>query len=123
MDLTHDDHEYLDATYPSNWRLLSSDGRSGLVIRGFPVPPGYTLPRSDLMVIIPSGYPGTPLDMFYFRSPLTMSTNASIANVIDESHFGSHWQRWSRHYQWIPGEDNLVTHLEFVVEQLQREVR
>lgn len=123
MDLTQDDHEYLDATYPSHWNRLSSDGKAGIVIRGFPVPPGYTLPRSDLMIIVPSGYPGTPLDMFYFRPPLAKSSSASIGNVVDENHFGCSWQRWSRHYQWIPGEDNLVRHLEFVVRQLQQEIR
>ena len=59
--LQPEDIEYLDANYPGLWRLTSTqsgEAAVGLIIEDFPLPSGYTLTASVLMVIIPNGYPG-----------------------------------------------------------------
>ena len=118
-----EDVEYLNSNYPSQWRKITEGtGKNGLVIEAFSVPSGYNETQTKLLVLIPNGYPGAALDMFYFSPPLAKSDGSSIAQLAMETHFGENWQRWSRHYDWIAGEDSLIRHIEFVWYQLQREI-
>ena len=122
-ELPVEDLEYLDGNYPSKWKKVSEGGgKFGLIIESFPVPEGYTIGESVLMVLIPSGYPGSQLDMFYFSPPLSKLNGSSIRTLASETHFGRVWQRWSRHYTWQPGEDNIVSHIEYVKNELRNEV-
>ena len=122
-DLLPEDNEYLEANHRGRWRkLLEGSTKRGLLIQGFPLPRGYTSPHSDSMILVPHGYPGEPLDMFYFEPPLAKADGTALGAIAWEEHFGRTWQRWSRHYRWAPGSDNLVTHIEFIVNQLRSEV-
>ena len=122
--LRSEDVEYLEGNYPSKWEKISEgNGKYGLLIRDFPLPGGYTVEESTLMVLIPSGYPGSRLDMFYFDPPLSRSDGSAIARTEPiEVHFARQWQRWSRHYDWQPGIDDLVRHIEYVRNELKKEV-
>lgn len=123
-ELPPEDTQYLKANYPSKWRkLVEGNGKYGLLIEDFPIPKGYTLERSTLMVLIPSGYPGSGLDMFYFCPPLGKLDSSPIGGLSSETHFGQTWQCWSRHYPWTPGEDFLFKHIEYVIEELHTGVR
>ena len=94
-ELLPEDTEYLEANYSSNWeKITEGNGKHGLLIREFPVPDGYTLAQATLMVLVPSGYPGSALDMFYFAPPLHKSNGATINKLAPEGHFGRTWQRW-----------------------------
>ena len=122
--LQSDDIEYLDANYSGRWSLTDSPSSAalvGLLIEDFPVPPGYTTATVTLMIIIPNGYPGAMLDMFYFDPPLQRSNGQAIAALASEHHFDRQWQRWSRHYNWQPGLDSLVTHIERAINLLSME--
>ena len=118
-ELLPEDVEYLNAHHRGRWRKeAEGDGKFGLVVCHFALPDGYAESETTLMLLVPSGYPGVPLDMFYLNPPIRRRDGAAIEALADETHFGVTWQRWSRHYQWTPGEDNLVTHLEYVKNQL-----
>ncbi len=122
-ELLEEDMEYLNAHYPSRWKKISGgNGKYGLIIEDFFLPDGYTAEKSTLMLLVPSGYPGSGLDMFYFDPPLDRSDGRGIGGLATENHFTRQWQRWSRHYQWNPGEDFLVKHIEYVINELQQEV-
>ena len=122
-ELLPEDLEYLEANYPAKWKQESEgNGKSGLLIEDFPVPSGYTEKKSTLMLLIPSGYPGAVLDMFYFAPPLNKSDGSAINALASETHFGRTWQRWSRHYTWKPGDDSVVKHIEYVKHELKNEV-
>ena len=123
-DLMSEDVEYLEGNYPSSWEKISEgNGKYGLLIRNFPLPGGYVVGESTLMVLIPSGYPGSGLDMFYFDPPLSRSDGSAIVGAEPmEIHFARQWQRWSRHYDWKPGIDDLVGHIEYVKNELKKEV-
>ena len=122
-DLLPEDKEYLDANHGGLWRkLLEGSSKRGLLIEGFPIPGGYTSQNSNLMILMPHGYPGEPLDTFYFEPPLSRADGKMLRQLMCEEHFGRPWQRWSRHYDWVPGSDNLVKHIGFVTEQLRSEV-
>lgn len=118
--LTDEEEEYLDTNY-SSWEYADEGGICGIVIRNFPVPSGYTPEKSDMMVIIPQGYPGATLDMFYFFPELHKTNGNAINALAHEMHFGITWQRWSRHYQWTPGQDDIISHIEFVKNVLRSE--
>ena len=120
--LLPEDVEYLNAHYPSLWRKdMEGEGKFGLFVCPYALPEGYAESETTLMVLVPSGYPGVPIDMFYLNPPIHRRDGAPINALADESHFGVTWQRWSRHYQWNPGEDNLVAHLEYVRHELESE--
>ena len=120
FNLLPEDEEYLNANFPSLWEYVTEGGKNGIIIREYPVPEDmYTASKSDLMIIIPTEYPTAALDMFYFCPPLTRNSGAGINAISIENHFGFTWQRWSRHYQWVPGECSIVTHISWVANQLR----
>ena len=121
--LPSEDSEYLAANHGDRWSIISEGpGKHGLLIEDFPVPEGYDRQTSTLMILLPSGYPGSALDMFYFDPPLARSDGTGINKLASESHFARSWQRWSRHYGWEAGVDSLVRHVEYVGRQLRSEV-
>ena len=71
------------------------------------------------MILVPAGYPASPLDMFYFDPPLGKADGTEAGELAIEEHFQRQWQRWSRHYQWTPGDDNLASHVEYVLNELR----
>lgn len=120
FELLPEDIEYLDANHQHRWcKLAEESGKYGLLIQGFDLPTGFVQSVSDLMVLVPAGYPASPLDMFYFDPPLASVNGIDAGALSIEDHFGRHWQRWSRHYEWRPGKDNLYRHIEYVWRELQ----
>ena len=123
-ELPSEDTEYLEANYPSKWdKVAEGNGKYGLLIADFPIPKGYAVEKCTLMVLVPSGYPGSMLDMFYCYPPLSKSDGSPINALASENHFGRTWQRWSRHYLWQPGIHSIITHIEWIKSQLIDEVR
>lgn len=119
FELLPEDIVYLDANHQDRWKKLSEgSGKYALLIECFSIPAGFVEPTSDLMVLIPTSYPASPLDMFYFNPPLSKVNGVDAGALAIEEHFGRSWQRWSRHYEWIPGQDSLYTHIEYVREEL-----
>ncbi|MCY4306283.1 MAG: hypothetical protein OXC62_16130 [Aestuariivita sp.] len=120
LELALEEIEYLDANHQGRWqRLDEGGGEYGLLIEGFAIPAGFNQSTADLMVLIPLGYPGTSLDMFYIDPPLSKKNGRDIKKISMEEHFARQWQRWSRHYDWSPGEDDLIRHIEYIRNELQ----
>ena len=115
FNFPREDIEYLDSNFQERWEMLEEgNGKYGLLIKGFPIPYGFSIETAYLMILVPISYPAAPLDMFYLDPPLTMTNGREIPAVVQESHFNRVWQRWSRHYDWQVGEDNLNRHIEYV---------
>jgi len=122
-ELPSEDVEYLDANFPSKWKKVTEGtGKHGLIVEDFTIPLGYTVSKSNLLVLIPVGYPGSALDMFYFLPHLHKSDETAIECLVAEVHFDENWQRWSRHYDWEAGVDSLAKHIQRVETNLSREV-
>lgn len=108
------------------WETVVDQGVCRLIIYEFPIENGYQTAIADLALRIEAGYPDTPLDMAYFHPPLERTDKRSVLATSTESIDGKMWQRWSRHRAgsdgWIPGVDDIATHLACIRIWLAREV-
>ncbi|MCZ0933409.1 MAG: multiubiquitin domain-containing protein [Oligoflexia bacterium] len=117
----NEDTEYLKVNFPK-WKRLIEESKKGLVILNYRLPEGYIPKKADLMVMIPDNYPTANIDMFYFSPDIKRKDGVAIGALNNETHFGRNWQRWSRHYNWRAGVDNIVTHISYVYNQLEFEI-
>jgi len=116
MFLPEFDREYLiSKEYQFEEKI--DTGRNGLIIRNYELPKGkYNQDRSDLLIIIPPGYPDTRPDMWYFFPAILLTPGNRPARQTQAtlSFEEKTWQRWSRHYpadQWRSGIDGIHTYL------------
>jgi hypothetical protein len=121
--LPEDDVTQLDIA-GGHWETISDNW---FLCHEFALPDGYNIALASVAVQVPNGYPTSPLDMAFFYPWLQLRSGRTIpcadkGVLID----GKKWQRWSRHYTpqnpWLPGEYNIVTHLQLVRAWLEREV-
>lgn len=88
-----------------------------IVVRGLPVPAGLQPRNTDLLLLLPPGFPDAGPDMFWCDPPLIGAGGSVIPGTeVKEEHLGQVWQRWSRHIagHWRPGIDNLATYFAYV---------
>ncbi len=115
--------EFLNATHP-DWETLIDGATPWLILANFPIPSGYSHQRVQAAIQISSGFPNSALDMVYFLPGLTRADARPITGLASQLINGQTWQRWSRHYGWRPGVDDLVTHIEriksWLVDELTR---
>ena len=123
FDLPEEDLEFLNTDFGDGWEQVEEGDKSGLIIRNYNLPPGYTPEMADLMLLIPAEYPTSGLDMFYFFPEVSRADGFPIGALASETHFGVVWQRWSRHYAWRPGEDSIATHITTMGNVLRSELR
>jgi hypothetical protein len=116
------EEEYLDANYPG-WETIREGTTPWLILNDVAVPDGYNHARVQAAIAIPSGYPNSQLDMVYFLPALAKANGRPIACLAPQSIQGQTWQRWSRHYAWRSGIDDLVTHVERIKSWLADELR
>lgn len=126
FNLPEEDMEFL-AAMPLPWETVIEGNSKRVVLRNFPVPPGYNHQEVDLNIRIEATYPDTQIDMVYFFPPLTRADGRTINAANHPDIFdGKSWQRWSRHRTpqnpWRPGVDNLSTHIALVDDWLRREL-
>ncbi|TIP49783.1 MAG: hypothetical protein E5X77_09420 [Mesorhizobium sp.] len=120
------DECYLDGL-TLHWETKAAGSHRWLIIRGYPVPAGYTITATDMALLVPPNYPQAEIDMFYVHPPLQKSAGGSIpATESTVTIDGLSFQRWSRHRgpgsRWNPLKDSLVTHLALVEAAIAKEV-
>lgn len=121
------DEAFLYKNYP-NWEAVVDGGRQWLLLPDYVLPDGYTVSSVCMALEIPSTYPATQIDMFYFQPPAVLQTGGAIpATEYQQCIGGLQFQRWSRHRgagnQWSPQHDNLLTHLALVEAALLKEIQ
>lgn len=110
-----------------SWETLVEAGHRWLLLRDYPLPPGYTIGATTIALEVPNGYPAAEIDMFYCWPFLVPSNGAAIPQTQATATIrGNAYQRWSRHRgpgsPWRSGTDNVLTHLALVDAALLREV-
>lgn len=99
--------------------------QNGLIIRNWLLPKDkYNVEQSDLLIIIPKGYPDVRPDMWYFYPAILLKPNNQPARQTQcsISFEGKSWQRWSRHLQaseWRSDADGIHTYLQKVINALE----
>lgn len=119
------DREFLEAGGFA-WETIADAGGQWLLVYDFLVPAGYNTEKVIAALMIAPGYPDAQIDMVYFYPPLARTDgkaiNAPSAQQLDSKIF----QRWSRHRTaqnpWMPGEDDVSTHLTLVAGWLEKEL-
>ena len=120
------DESYLDGL-GLPWETRAAGEQRWLIIRDYPVPPGYTISITALALLVPPTYPQAEIDMFYVYPPLQKTSGGVIpATEATQPIDGLLFQRWSRHRgagsSWTPQKDNIVTHLALVESAIAKEV-
>lgn len=94
-----------------------------VVINQFKVPEAYDVEATNLLIILPAGYPNANLDMFRTLPDVRLKSGNWPLNADNrEVHNGVSWQRWSRHFNttWRQGVDNLRTFIASVKRELEK---
>lgn len=113
FNLPQHDVDYLDSQ-GFQWETLVESNLRWLIIHNYPVPKGYTVERTSVALNIDLHYPTTQIDMAYFNPSLDKVNGRGINAIAIQAIDGKQWQRWSRHRSstpWLPGEDDVSTHL------------
>jgi len=100
------------------------DGKQkGIILRDFGLPFGrYDVQKVNILILLPSGYPDVPPDMFYLLPWVKLVQNKRYPIAADRSFTfgGLNWQRWSRHNsQWRAGIDGIWTMLKRIENALE----
>jgi len=122
--LPQEDVSYLEEKGLS-YETLLSEGAQWVILRDYALPHGYNQVRTDVAIRIPQNYPIAPLDMFYMYPNLARADGQAIGALSPLAIEGKQYQQWSRHRtasnQWVPGEDNLATHIVLMNHSLNEE--
>jgi len=125
FQLSEDDRDCLEAGGHA-WEAVIEGQVKWIIIRGYPIPSGYTVDKADAAVRIPPGYPDDQIDMVYFHPPLAIKSGKPIARLTPHPLEGKSYQQWSRHRTglnpWRLGLDNVCSHYLQVSDWLQREL-
>lgn len=107
------------------WETVVEGGRRWLVLRGYPLPAGYTVATTDLALEIPSTYPQAQIYGFYASPALALASGRGIScTQLSGVIFGRAWTGWSRYrpgQPWDPDGDNVATQLALVEACLSKE--
>ncbi|MDM0053822.1 multiubiquitin domain-containing protein [Variovorax sp. J22R115] len=121
------DERYLDANHP-NWEAIAEGGQQWLILSDYPLPEGFSQRSVAVALEIPPTYPMAQIDMFYLHPEVTLQGGGQVpATEARVNIRGKSFQRWSRHRgngsMWVPGTDNVITHLALVESALAKEVQ
>lgn len=120
------DEAFLDSL-GLTWETVEEAGVQWLLLADYQLPEGFDRAVVDVAIQISAGYPAAQLDMAYFHPWIATASHrpipaADVAQALD----GRQWQRWSRHRTgenpWIPGEDDLSSHVHYMDAWLAAEV-
>lgn len=116
------DREYL-AEKGIVYEEVTDGGQRGVILRQYPLPAGlFDTEKADLLILIPTGYPDVPPDMFYMLPWVKLIIANALPRCADQPHpfGGKSWQRWSRHNnEWRPGIDGIWSMLKRVDHALE----
>jgi hypothetical protein len=101
----------------------TQDGAAScLIFTDWPLPAGYLVAHSDLLIRLMPGYPDLAPDMWWF-SPAVSTAGQIPGTDLTETYLGRNWQRWSRHFQpgqWQTGVDGIESFLALISCELDR---
>jgi len=126
FSLPQEDVNFLEALNLEWECVLNNGNMMYLLIYEYPIPEGYNTATATVALGINSSYPATEIDMAYFFPHLSKVDKRPISCATSLAIDGKDFQQWSRHRQpgdWVPGVDNLSTHLALVDSWLSKDLK
>ncbi len=97
------------------------DGFIHVILENYSLPSGYSVQSSKLLVKLPASYPNGMPDMFWVDEAVRLANGSLPDRANPEAVNGNTWLRFSWHpARWNPGNDTLLTYLEFVNRRLEQ---
>ena len=116
------DREYLKS-HKINFEEVEERNQKGLILKQYRLPSRrYDLETTDILILLPSGYPDIAPDMFFLLPWVKLARSQKYPQRADIPYQfkGQNWQRWSRHNrQWRRGVDGIWTMLKRVNNALE----
>ena len=123
IQLPESDLEYLTSK-EYTFEVRESGNKQFLIVKDFDLPEHYVPQKTDLLIIIPTGYPNSNPDMFWTYPDVKLKNGAwPLRSEHHENYLDLSWQRWSRHFTrntWRPGVDGIRTYLGAIRRELQK---
>jgi hypothetical protein len=98
-----------------------------VVIRDYPLPPGYQITQTDLLILLPGGFPDSAPDMWWCCPWVRLGNGSDPVNAnVTEQIGGRSWQRFSRHFgavAWRAGRSGLESYVTLIGADLAKTVR
>lgn len=112
------DEEYLKEK-GFNYEIKQVDSAIHTILKGWKFPAAYEPRTADILVVLLPGYPLSPMDMFWTSPDVKLVGGAWPLNAdVPQQMDGQNWQRWSRHYEWRAGVDNLRTFITAITTEI-----
>ena len=112
--LPPDDRRYL-INKSIDFDEIDEGARKAIVLLAHALPVGrFDVSFADILILLPTGYPDIPPDMFYTVPWIKLSPDGRYPKRADQSinFAGKNWRRWSRHNkEWRAGVDGIWTML------------
>jgi hypothetical protein len=90
-----------------------------VIFDAYPLPGGYNVATTKLLLKLPLSYPNGAPDMFWVDAGVGLANGAPLDKATPDPVNGMTWLRFSWHpAKWNPGYDNLFTYLEFINHRL-----
>lgn len=116
--LPESDADYLTSKF-IDFEVIRNTNDVHIILKDYQFPEVYDPRQSNLLIILPVGYPNAKLDMFWTYPDVKLATgNWPLSSNVHQDFHGKGWQRWSRHINWRSGIDNLRS----FVTSVQREI-
>lgn len=104
--------------------VIEAEGWHNVVFERFPIPAGFSVSESDLLVKVPLAYPNGGPDMFWVEEGVMLASGVvpKGAESIEQA-LGRRWRRFSWHFRgWNPASCDLGLYIEFVNRRLSQAV-
>ncbi len=101
------------------------DSEVHVILHDFEFPEAYLPRTSDVLIVLPAGYPNANLDMFRTRPDVKLANGSWPDRAEPHVTYGNEsWQQWSRHFKnpWRQGIDNLRTFVTSIRRELAKGV-
>ncbi len=106
------DRAYLERT-ALPFEEIREGGQAAVILRDVCLPTDkYDIAKTDVLFLLPPGYPDVPIDMFYLDPWARLKQSGACPRAADTTQrfIDRDWQRWSRHNpEWQPGKDGIWT--------------
>lgn len=102
-----------------------------IIFQDFKIPKGWNRDSTEILILIPPGYPVTPPDNFYVPIGFRLKSGTMPQSYSEgQHHLSRDWGVFSVHVQketWSPSSDilqgaNLLTYMMVVVEKRLKEI-